>query len=225
MAGRMMAMRLRDVFDRLLAAYGPQGWWPGESPFEVIVGAVLTQNTSWKNVEKAIANLRDSGVLSPQRLSALRHEELAELIQPAGYYRLKARRLMNLLNLLMTAYDGSLEAMFEADMSELREQLLSVNGIGPETADSILLYAAEIPTFVVDTYTARVLKRHAWIEAEADYHTIEDHFESHLEKDAALFNEFHALLVRVGNQHCRRQPKCEGCPLECMLPESGVQEM
>lgn len=186
-----------------------------------MVGAVLTQNTSWKNVSRAIENLRAADVLDPHRLYALDVHELAELIRPAGYYRLKARRLRNLLELIVERYDGSLEAMFARDLDSLREELLSVNGVGPETADSILLYAAEKPTFVVDAYTHRVLTRHGWIEPEADYHRIKDFFEEQVPADVALYNEFHALLVRVGNQHCRRRPKCEGCPLESLLPECG----
>jgi endonuclease-3 related protein len=187
-----------------------------------MVGAVLTQNTSWKNVERAIANLREADVLTLPRLHALPHEELAELIRPAGYYRLKAGRLRNLLSFVMEQHDGSLAAMFATNLAELREQLLRVNGIGPETADSILLYAGNLPTFVVDTYTARLLKRHGWIEPEAGYHDIQEHFESRLPEDVRLFNEFHALIVRVGHHHCRRTPKCEGCPLQPLLPPAGI---
>jgi len=220
-----MTISLREVFQRLHDAYGPQHWWPGESPFEIVVGAVLTQNTSWKNVERAIENLREADLLSPAALYDVPPEELAELIRPAGYYRLKAGRLRNLLKFIMDEHGGSLESMFAISLPTLREQLLAINGIGPETADSILLYAGGMPTFVVDAYTARVLKRHGWIEPEADYHAIQEHFESGLESDAELFNEFHALLVQVGKQHCRPTPKCEGCPLECLLPEGGVQEL
>lgn len=186
-----------------------------------MVGAVLTQNTSWKNVARAIENLRQAELLDPLSLYELDVEELAELIRPAGYFRLKARRLRNLLSLIVERYDGSLDAMFAVDLPTLREQLLSVNGIGPETADSILLYAAEKPTFVVDTYTHRVLSRHGLIEPEADYHRIQQFFHDELPTDVPLYNEFHALLVRVGNAHCRRTPKCEGCPLAHMLPEGG----
>ncbi len=185
------------------------------------MGAVLTQNTSWKNVERAIANLRSKDVLAPQPLYRLSHAALAELIRPAGYFRLKALRLMNLLEFLFTRYDGSLRRMFATDLSTLRKELLSVNGIGPETADSILLYAGQMPTFVVDAYTNRVLKRHGWIEPEADYHQVQQLFHSRLETDVALFNEYHALLVRVGNAHCRRRPRCEDCPLARMLPRNG----
>ncbi len=213
----------QEIYDRLFAAYGPQHWWPGETPLEVLVGAVLTQNTSWKNVERAIANLRDAGALSPAALFALSAEELAELIRPAGYFRVKAARLRNLLQLVVEKYDGSLDAMFTVGLETLREELLSVSGVGPETADAILLYAAKLPTFVIDAYTARVLKRHGWIEPEADYYAMKDHFESSLPHDEQLFNEYHALLVQVGKHHCSRTPQCSGCPLESLLPEGGVQ--
>lgn len=212
---------LQEVYQRLYSAYGPQHWWPGQGPFEVIVGAVLVQNTNWKNVERAIQNLREAGLLEPRRLAKTPLAELEELIRPAGYYRIKARRLRNLLEMIVRRYGGSLERMFAAPMERLREELLQVRGIGPETADSILLYAGGFPTFVVDTYTHRVLARHGWIGFDADYYQIKEYFESQLEPDVSLFNEYHALLVRVGKQHCRRQPKCSGCPLEEMLPEGG----
>jgi endonuclease-3 related protein len=217
-------MSLAEAYDRLLAAFGPQHWWPGQTRFEIVVGAVLTQNTAWKNVELAIENLREAGLLEPRKLLDAGAEELAELIRPSGYYRLKAQRLRNLVRLIVERYDGSLEAMFARPLDELREELLGVNGIGPETADSILLYAGNRPTFVVDAYTARVLKRHGWIEAEADYYAIKEHFEQNLEADAALFNEYHALIVRLGKDYCRKQPRCEGCPLEPMLPAGGPDE-
>lgn len=215
------AARLRGVYRRLLKYFGPQEWWPGESPFEVMVGAVLTQNTSWKNVERAIDNLRRADVLTLEAMYALPVEELAELIRPAGYFRLKARRLRNLLEFIVDEHQGSLEVMFATEHEQLREALLGVNGVGPETADSILLYAGDKPTFVVDAYTHRVLKRHGWIEHAADYHTIKEHFERHLRQDVALFNEYHALLVRVGNGYCRKQPNCEACPLAPVLPPKG----
>jgi endonuclease-3 related protein len=220
-----MSMKLQSIYDRLLTHFGPQAWWPGESPFEVIVGAVLVQNTSWKNVERAIANLRDEGVMEPRGLYRLAQEELEELIRPAGYFRVKAKRLRNLLRHLIERYDGDLAAMFATDLTTLREELLAINGIGPETADSILLYAGNLPTFVVDNYTHRVLKRHGWIEFEADYHQVKEHFESRLETDAAVYNEFHALFVRVGHEHCSTRPKCEGCPLAEFLPEGGPLDL
>jgi endonuclease-3 related protein len=213
-----------DAYERMLAAFGPQRWWPGDSPFEIIVGAVLVQNTAWRNVERAIDNLREAGVMEPHALYELSPEELAELVRPAGYYQLKAKRLRNLLRFIVEEYDGSLDAMFRTSLPTLRERLLAVHGIGPETADAILLYAGGLPTFVVDTYTHRILARHGWIDSGADYHQIKDLFESELPADAALYNEYHALLVRVGKDYCKRSvAHCESCPLAELLPESGIQ--
>jgi endonuclease-3 related protein len=220
-----MSSVIQEVYDRLLAAFGPQRWWPGDSPFEVVVGAVLVQNTAWRNVERAIANLRDADLMTPRKLFAMPEAELAELIRPAGYYQVKLRRLRNLLKLIVEQYDGSLDAMFESGVYSLREELLGVSGIGPETADAILLYAGNLPTFVVDTYTHRILARHGWIGYESDYHEIKDHFEASLPADAALYNEYHALLVRLGKDYCRKtSPKCELCPLVDLLPSSGICE-
>jgi endonuclease III related protein len=220
----VMSNTLREVYERLWEAYGPQHWWPGESPFEVIVGAVLVQNTSWKNVEKAIANLRERDLLEPIALAGVPVEELAELVRPAGYYRIKARRLHNLLRLVVDEYGGDLDAMFAAGAATLGEQLLAVNGVGPETADSILLYAGNLPVFVVDAYTHRVMKRHGWVEPDIDYHGLQEFFKTHLEEDVRLYNEYHALLVRVGHRHCRKTAQCEGCPLAEMLPDGGPIE-
>ncbi len=219
-----MTATLEEVYQRLLAAFGPQHWWPGESPFEVLVGAVLVQNTAWQNVAKAIDRLKDADLLDPHTLYAVPTEELEELIRPAGYFRVKAGRLRNLLKLLVERYDGSIEAMFATDLDTLRAELLDIRGVGPETADSILLYAGGFATFVVDTYTHRVLARHGWIDFDADYYTIKDHFESGLERDAALYNEYHALLVRLGKLHCRKTPKCDGCPLSDLLPGGAPRE-
>ncbi len=215
---------LMEVYRRLFQAYGPQHWWPGQSPFEVLVGAVLVQNTSWANVQRAIANLREAGLMHPKALFRLPQAALEEHIRPAGYFRIKARRLRNLLGLLVNRYDGSLEAMFRTDLPTLRAELLSVNGIGPETADSILLYAGQLPVFVVDTYTHRVLARHGWIGFDADYYEIQDFFHQQLEQDVQLYNEYHALLVRVGKEHCRKRVQCSGCPLSDLLPEGGPRE-
>jgi len=215
---------LIQTYERLLAAFGPQHWWPGDSPFEIMVGAVLVQNTAWKNVERAIANLRDAGLMSPHALYAVPTDELAELIRPAGYLQVKARRLRSLLK-FVDEYDGSLDALFQTDAATLRERLLSIHGIGPETADAILLYAGGLPTFVVDTYTHRVLARHGWIGYEAGYDEIKDHFESSLPQDAKLYNEYHALLVRVGKEYCHKTaPTCESCPLADLLPSGGIVE-
>jgi endonuclease-3 related protein len=220
-----VAHHLLSAYDKLLDAFGPQHWWPGESPLEIMVGAVLVQNTAWRNVERAIENLHDAGVMTPHALYAVPLAELAELIRPAGYYQVKARRLRNVLTFVVAEFDGSLDAMFRTDLASLRERLLAVHGIGPETADAILLYAGGMPSFVVDTYAHRVLARHGWIDYDATYHDIKEHFENTLPTDAALYNEYHALLVRVGKDHCRRAaPKCEACPLAPLLPAGGVVE-
>ena len=210
-----------QVYQTLLGALGPQHWWPGESPWEVMIGAVLVQNTAWKNVERAIANLREADLVDPRRLLVLPAEELAELVRPAGYFRLKTKRLRSLMEFVVQRYDGSLEALRNADWRQLRAELLGVHGIGPETADSILLYALEHPVLVVDTYTHRVFARHGWIGYEADYHQLQEYLTSELPVDAAIYNELHALLVNVGHHYCRRQPECDDCPLRDLLPESG----
>ena len=216
---------LTEVYDRLFQVFGPQHWWPGESPFEVMIGAVLTQNTNWQNVEKAIRNLRLSDLLDPHTLYDVPLDELEELIRPAGYFRVKARRLQSLLQFLIERFDGSLEAMFQTNLSDLRQELLAVHGIGPETADSILLYAGGQPSFVVDTYTHRVFARHGWISFDADYHQIQDYIQGELPQEAKLYNEYHALLVRLGKDFCRKSdPKCAACPLRELLPPGGPME-
>lgn len=218
-----MTVTLDEIYQRLHDSFGPQNWWPAESAFEVIVGAILVQNTAWKNVEKAIENLRQADLLSAERLYELPASELEELIRPAGYYRMKTQRLRNFLDYLFQQYDGCLNTLLQVDTETLRLELLEINGIGPETADSILLYAAERPVFVVDTYTQRVLKRHGWIEYEADYGVTQEHFQSHLEPNAELYNEFHALLVRLGHLYCRKTPRCDECPLQEWLPTTGIR--
>ena len=216
---------LHEVYRRLFDAFGPQHWWPGDTRFEMMVGAVLTQNTSWRNVERAIANLRDADLLEPHALYAVPQAELEELIRPAGYFRIKAKRLRSLLEFLVERYDGSLDAMFRTSLPVLREQLLGVHGIGPETADSILLYAGELPSFVVDAYTHRVFARHGWIGFDADYQQIQDYVQGELPQDVPQYNEFHALLVRLGKNYCRKtDPKCAECPLRELLPKGGPLE-
>ena len=217
----MCKLSAPQLFDVLYAAYGPQKWWPSESPFETIVGAILVQNTAWANVRGVMTTLREESLLEPRRLHALHIAELQELIRPVGYFRLKAKRLRNFLTWFIENYDGDLDAMFAGDQEQLRAELLTINGVGPETADSILLYAGEKSIFVVDAYTHRVMKRHAWIEPEADYHTLQAHFHDSLPCDASLFNEYHALFVRVGKEHCRATPRCDGCPLQNYLPLGG----
>jgi endonuclease III related protein len=205
---------LHDMYAGMLSAYGPQRWWPARTPTEVIIGAILTQNTAWRNVERAIDNLRRAQALDWAVLRDLPFEALAELIRPAGTFNVKTRRLKSFVNWLWERFDGRLERMFATSLDTLREELLAVSGIGRETADAILLYAGNLPTFVVDAYTARILRRHGLIDGESGYEDIKELFESHLESDAKLFNEFHALLVQVGKTHCRPRPRCEGCPLE-----------
>lgn len=218
----MMANVTEKVFRRLLEAYGPQAWWPGESPLEVMLGAVLVQNTSWRNVERALENLRNANYFCVEKLAAVDREKLAELIRPAGYYRIKAKRLQRLMQFVENHYAGSIDAMHRAEPDALREQLLSVHGIGPETADSILLYALEKPVMVVDTYTLRVFARHGWVAHQANYAELQARLGSDLPREAAVYNELHALLVKVGQQHCRKKPLCDGCPLAPLLPNSGV---
>lgn len=210
----MIRQQLREFYQALFDRFGPQHWWPGETRFEIMVGAILTQNTNWSNVAKAIANLQAAGCLEPDRLHALALTEIEPLIRPAGYFRLKAKRLRNLTQWLADGYDSDLQRLDDVDTQRLREELLGISGIGPETADSILLYALGRPVFVVDTYTARVTVRHGLIEPELTYETLQELFTANLEPDVQLFNEFHALLVHVGKDFCKPKPKCAGCPLE-----------
>jgi endonuclease-3 related protein len=206
--------RLLDIYRILFDHYGPREWWPAETPFEVVVGAILTQNTAWRNVEMAIANLKQSGPLAPDVLFRLPEETLAEAIRPSGYYRRKSKRLRNFLSMLSNQFDCRLDALFELPTETLREELLAISGIGPETADSILLYAAGRPVFVIDTYTIRILSRHELLPEETCYVEAQEWVTDNLPEDVQLFNEFHALLVNVGKDFCRPRPKCAGCPLE-----------
>ena len=210
-----MKEELMIVYEKLHAYFGPQGWWPGETAFEVIIGAILTQNTNWNNVSKAIDNLRGAGILSYEKMSALPVGLLAEYIRPAGYYNIKAARLNNLFTLIREQYDNDLEQMLEEETVTLREALLSVKGIGRETADSILLYAAKRPVFVVDAYTYRVLVRHNLIPDDFGYEDMQQLFMDSIEPDHSHYNEYHALLVCVGKEFCKKSnPRCTGCPLE-----------
>lgn len=205
---------LMDMFAAMSEASGPQHWWPATSRWEVIVGAILAQNTAWRNAERAIESLRAADALKPETMRRLDRENLAELIRPAGTFRVKADRLRHFLDFFFERYEGDLDRMFATGLQVLRRELLTVRGIGRETADAILLYAGEKPTFVVDAYTARILRRHGLMDEQADYEAIRDFFESALPADAELFNEYHALLVRIGKQYCRPTAKCCGCPLE-----------
>jgi len=206
--------KLSQIYTRLYDHFGPQHWWPGESPFEVMLGAVLTQNTSWNNVQLAIDNLKGAGLLTYENMAALPAALLAEYIRPAGYFNLKAGRLHNLFGLIRERFAGSVAQMVATETDELRRSLLSVKGIGPETADSILLYAAQRPVFVVDAYTYRILVRHDLISEDFGYDEIQELFMDHVEPDTALYNEFHALLVCAGKEYCRKtKPRCAQCPL------------
>ncbi|MCI0498119.1 MAG: endonuclease III domain-containing protein [Planctomycetales bacterium] len=205
---------LVDIYNRLYDRYGPQHWWPGETPFEIIVGAILTQNTAWSNVEKAIGNLNKADRLTPEKLHRLSVEQLAGYIRPAGYFNIKADRLKHFLDWLFEKHGGSLEHLKALSPLTLREQLLAIKGIGPETADSICLYAFSKPIFVVDAYTARIFGRHGMVEPGSGYEQVQDLFHGGLDKDIALYNEYHALIVRAGKEHCKPKPRCSGCPLE-----------
>jgi len=208
-----------EIFDRLYAFYGPQHWWPGETAFEILVGAILTQNTSWSNVEKAIDNLKTRGLLTFPTLRLASVREVAEYIRPSGYYNIKAQRLHNLLEMIADKYGGDLDVLLGDDTETARQNLLSVKGIGPETADAILLYCGSHPLFVVDAYTHRVFSRHRLAPEECDYHELQELFTTKLPLDSQLFNEYHALIVRVGKDFCKKsKPLCEQCPL------NGVEE-
>lgn len=203
----------------MAAALGPSGWWPADTPFEMAVGAVLTQNTNWANASRAVDNLKGCGAFSAAGLLALPTARLEELCRPAGHFRVKAARLRNLLAFVVDALGGEIEALKTWDMAAAREALLGIRGVGPETADSILLYGLDFPSFVVDAYTARIGSRHGLIPEEAGYDELRELFMDALPADPALYNELHAQLVRVGNAWCRpRAPRCEECPLREFLP-------
>ena len=213
MTDKALRRRLLGLYVALYARFGPQEWWPGRSRFEVAVGAVLTQHTAWAGVERAIASLRAAGRLTPRRLAALPLSRLGQLIRPAGTWRLKARRLRALTHFVLARCGGRLERLERAPLHSLRAGLLGVPGIGPETADSILLYALGRPVFVVDAYTRRVLSRHRLLPHDAGYEDVRAFFERHLPSDPRLFNEYHARLVAIGKQYCRSRPHWAECPL------------
>lgn len=220
----MPGEKLLDIYTCLLAHFGPQHWWPGESRWEIMVGAILTQNTAWRNVERALADLKRANALDPARMRALRMDRLARLIRPAGFYRAKSKRLKALVEFLFREYDGDAARMVGGDLSQQRTRLLALDGIGPETADAILLYAAEQPIFVVDAYTRRILARLGLARANAGYDELQQLFMQHLPHEVALFNEYHALLDTLGKTTClKRQPRCSACPLDRICPKVGVQ--
>jgi endonuclease-3 related protein len=210
-----MARRLNLIYQKLYSLFGSQHWWPADTHFEVMVGAILTQNTNWLNVEKAISNLKKHKLLQPHKLYKLSHRRLASLIRPAGYYNIKAKRLKNFLKFFIEYYNGNVKKILRQATPSLRQQLLSVNGIGPETADSILLYALKRPIFVVDAYTKRILLRHHFVGEDAGYDKIQNLFMKNLKSGVKLFNEYHALLVKLGKEFClKNKPKCDICPLK-----------
>ncbi len=204
---------LRQIYRRLFDHYGPQHWWPAEEPFEVIVGAILTQSAAWTNVEKAITGLKDSGKMTPEAIRRLPHAELARIIHSSGYFNAKASKLHAFVRWLKDKYDNDLDRLFDRDAGELREQLLVVHGIGEETADSIILYAANKPVFVIDAYTRRIIQRIGIVPGKDTYAGYQGLFTDNLTADTALFNEYHALLVRLGKEVCRKKPLCDRCCL------------
>ena len=215
---------LRQAYRLMHRARGHLQWWPADSPFEVCVGAILTQNTSWKNVKLALANLKEASVLSPKNIYALTHNQLAQLIRPAGYFNIKAKRLRNFVDTVVDHHGASLKRFFIGDTTTVRNRLLAINGVGPETADSILLYAGGHSSFVIDAYTKRIFERHGWCSTKADYDELQSlctESLSHKRGGAKLdyWQDFHAQLVVVGNHYCKpRNPLCTECPLQTLLP-------
>ncbi len=208
----MKQQQLMTVYQRLFEAYGAQSWWPADSSFEVMVGAVLTQNTAWTNVEKAISNLKQSDSLTLESILALSDEALAKLIRPSGYFNIKAKRLKNLC--LWIAENGGETKLVGLATGTLRSSLLQVNGVGPETADDILLYAFERPVFVIDTYTRRLFATLCLIQGSEPYEELRQNFEEELEPDIGLFNQYHALIVRHAREKCQQTADCRHCGVE-----------
>ena len=206
-----------DIYQAMRSWFGHRNWWPGETPFEICVGAILTQNTSWKNVVKAIQNLKDVSALDPFAIYEMPLDKLAEHIRSAGYYNVKARRLHNLVRYIVEDHSGDLNSLITLDIGRLRKELLAVNGVGKETADSIILYVVKKPIFVIDAYTKRILERHNFVDGKVDYDTMQELFHDNLPVDTELYNDFHAQFVAVGHNFCKRTPRCDGCPLEKFL--------
>ena len=213
----MQGTPIKISYDMLLNRYGPQHWWPAQTRLEMMLGAILTQNTAWSNVEKAIANLKSVQALHFDALEKASRNEIAEWIRPAGYYNQKAEYIKAMVSTIRNRFDGSLERLFSLETPALRRELLSWKGVGPETADSILLYAGQRAVFVVDAYTRRVCSRHGWCSKKASYDTVAALFTDHLPAEVQDYNEYHALIVRVCKEHCKTKPQCRGCPLEPLL--------
>lgn len=212
-----MKKELADIYRRLSEHYGPTHWWPGDSPFEIAVGAVLTQNTAWTNVERAIVNLKRERLLNPKAILESSDDLLHEALRPSGYFRVKTIRLRSFCRYLIEQYKGSMARMAKQPLEVLRKELLAVDGIGPETADDILLYACNKPIFVVDAYTRRILSRHGLVPAKGDYHDLQRVFHQNVRADVHVYGEYHGLIVFTGKDFCRRNPKCENCPLSPTL--------
>jgi len=208
---------VKEIYEILFCVFGPQHWWPAQTPFEVMVGAILVQNTNWANTERAIENLRAKKLLSPKKLKTVSVKALARAIKPAGYFNIKTKRLKNFIRFFFNSYNGNLEKMKAQDGEVLRRQLLEVNGIGEETADSILLYALDKPFFVVDAYTKRIFSRHGFLKEKPEYGYVQKFFMQQLPKDIKVYNEYHALVVRLAKDFCRTKPLCGQCPLRIFL--------
>jgi len=211
---------LREAYARMEAHFGPTHWWPGDTPFEIAIGAILTQNTAWTNVERAIENLKRAKLLSPRAIAACDSEALEAAIRPSGYFRQKAKRLKIFAGHLNTHYGGRMDRLARRPLEPLREELLALHGIGPETADDILLYACAKPVFVVDAYTRRILHRHGIVPETIGYEPLRRVFESRLAPEVAAWQEYHGLIVFTAKDFCRSHPRCEGCPLQPLLPDS-----
>ena len=205
-------LELEELYKKLRDNFGYLNWWPGDTKVEIVVGAILTQNTAWKNVEKAIKNLKERKMLSLERLTSAKPKELEEAIRPSGFYKQKAKRLSNLFKYIKANY-STLERFFDKDKNELRNELLNLNGIGNETADSIVLYAAEKPTFVIDAYTRRIMNRVYGIDEGIEYNKLKEYFESRLRSDLELYKDFHAQFVELGKRFCKKKPLCDECPI------------
>lgn len=209
------AVSLLSIYNVLLGRYGAQRWWPADSPFEMMVGAILTQNTSWRNVEMAIATLKRAGEITPEMLLAYSESELQQLIRSAGFFRNKERYLRHLSRSIVEDYGGDALALLRGETLVVRRRLLALPGIGPETADSMLLYAGEHSIFVVDAYTRRIFSRLGLLDGEESYVAVQTYCMDTLPHKVSLFNEYHALLVRLAKEHClSRKPRCAGCPLQ-----------
>ncbi len=206
--------KLLKIYKILLKEYGPQEWWPADSPFEVMIGAVLTQNTNWNNVSRAIDNLKNEDLICPHKIAGISKRKLISAIRPSGFYNQKAAYLKGLSRHIVEKYSGDLQKLSKVDTEILRDELLALKGLGPETVDSILLYALNQPVFVIDAYTRRIFGRHGVAIKDSDYSAWQKFFESQLPRDAKLFNEFHALIVRLAKERCRKKPDCQGCPLK-----------